>query len=85
MNIELHNIPEADTAGKYTNVIIEHGFGRCVFHRDRNNNLIQVSITPNINHERKLYNFTLTIDEMKKVSEELDLEEIKEEEWIKLE
>ena len=82
MSIELHNIPEAATAGKHTNVIIEHGFGKCVFHRVKGTDLVQVSITPNILKELKVQNFMLTIGEFKKISEELDLEEIKEEDWV---
>ena len=81
MPVELHNIPEAITAGKYTNVVIEHGFGRCVFHRVKGSDLVQVSITPNILKELKVENFMLTTNEIKKMCEELDLEEIKEEEW----
>ena len=81
MSIELHNIPEATTAGKSTNVVIEHGFGRCVFHRVKGSDLVQVSITPNILKERKVENFMLTINEIKKMCGELDLEEVKEEEW----
>ncbi len=81
MSIELHNIPEATTAGKYTNVIIEHGFGRCVFHRVKGSDLVQVSITPNILKELKVENFMLTITEILIMSEELDLEKIKEEDW----
>ena len=81
MSIELHNIPEAATAGKYTNVVIEHGFGRCVFHRVKGSGLVQVSITPNILKELKVHNFMLTVNEIKKMCAELDLEETKEEEW----
>ena len=81
MSIELHNIPEAATAGKYTNVVIEHGLGRCVFHRVKGSDLVQVSITPNILKELKVHNFMLTTNEIKKMCEELDLEDIKEEDW----
>ena len=82
MSVKLHNIPKANTAGKSTNVVIEHGSRRCVFHRINNSNIIQVSITPNIEQECKVHNFMLTINEFDTVFRELDLEEIKEESWV---
>ena len=75
MAIKLHNVPEANTKDKSTNVVIEHGMGRCVFHRVKNSNLVQVSITPNINQERKLEHFILTVNEVDTVFQNLDLEE----------
>ena len=76
MATKLHNIPAANTPGKQTNVIIEHGMARLVFSRIGSSNIIQVSITPNIERERMLYQFMLTIDELDTVSENLDLEEV---------
>ncbi len=77
MPTKLHNIPAANTPGKQTNVIIEHGMARLVFCRIGSSNIIQVSITPNIKREMKQYQFMLSIDELDTVSENLDLEEVK--------
>ena len=76
MATKLHNLPAANTKGKQTNVIIEHGFGRIVFHRIGSSNIVQISITPNIEHKMKQYQFMLTIDELDTVFENLDLEEL---------
>ena len=76
MAIKLHNIPEAVTEDKATNVIIEHGLGRLVFHRIKNSNMVQVSITPNIAQERKQYQFMLSLGEFDTVFQNLDLEEV---------
>ena len=80
MAIKLHNIPEAVTKDKATNVIIEHGLGRLVFHRIKNSNMVQVSITPNIEQERKQYQFMLSLGEFDMVLGNLDLEEVEFEE-----
>ena len=74
--IKLHNIPAAVTEDKATNVIIEHGMGRLVFHRIKNSNMVQVSITPNIAQEGKQYQFMLSLDELALVFGNLDLEEV---------
>jgi len=79
--IKLHNIPEAVTEDKATNVIIEHGMGRLVFHRIRNSNMVQVSITPNIEQERKQYQFMLSLGEFDMVFQNLDLEEVEFADW----
>ena len=76
MAIKLHNIPEAVTKDKATNVIIEHGLGRLVFHRIRNSNMVQVSITPNVAQERKQHQFMLNLNEFDTVFQNLDLEEV---------
>ena len=76
MAIKLHNIPAAVTEDKATNVIIEHGMGRLVFHRIKNSNMVQVSITPNIAQEGKQYQFMLSLDELALVFGNLDLEEV---------
>ena len=76
MAIKLHNLPAANAEGKQTNVIIEHGLGRMVFHRIGSSNIVQISITPNIEQERKQYQFMLTLDELDTVFENLDLEEL---------
>ena len=76
MAIKLHNIPKAVTEDKATNVIIEHGMGRLVFHRIKNSNMVQVSITPNIAQEGKQYQFMLSLDELALVFGNLDLEEV---------
>ena len=78
--IKLHNIPEAVTKDKVTNVIIEHGMGRLVFHRIRNSNMVQVSITPNVAQERKQHQFMLNLNEFDTVFQNLDLEEVEFEE-----
>ena len=76
MAIKLHNIPAAVTKDKVTNVIIEHGLGRLVFHRIKNSNMVQVSITPNIAQERKQHQFMLSLGEFDMVLGNLDLEEV---------
>lgn len=76
MTTKLHNIPAAVTEDKVTNVIIEHGLGRLVFHRIKNSNMIQVSITPNIAQERKQHQFMLNLNEFDTVFQNLDLEEV---------
>ena len=76
MAIKLHNIPAAVTEDKVTNVIIEHGLGRLVFHRIKNSNMIMVSITPNIAQERKQHQFMLSLGEFDMVLGNLDLEEV---------
>ena len=79
--VKLHNIPAAVTEDKVTNVIIEHGMGRLVFHRIRNSNMVQVSITPNIEQERKQYQFVLSLGEFDMVFQNLDLEEVEFADW----
>ena len=74
--IKLHNIPVAVTEDKVTNVIIEHGLGRLVFHRIKNSNMIQVTITYNIEQEMKQYRFMLNLNEFYTVFQNLDLEEV---------
>jgi len=74
--VKLHNIPAAVTEDKVTNVIIEHGMGRLVFHRIKSSNMIMVSITPNIAQEKKQYQFMLNLNEFGAVIENLDLEEV---------
>ena len=81
MAIKLHNIPAAVTEDKATNVIIEHGLGRLVFHRIRNSNMVQVSITPNIAQERKQHQFMLSLGEFDTVFQNLDLEEVEFADW----
>ena len=78
--IKLHNIPEAVTKDKATNVIIEHGLGRLVFHRIKNSNMVQVSITPNITQEMKQHQFILSLGEFDMVFLHLDLEDVEFEE-----
>lgn len=80
MAIKLHNIPAAVTEDKATNVIIEHGMGRLVFHRIKNSNMVQVSITPNIAQERKQYQFMLSLGEFDMVLGNLDLVDVEFEE-----
>ena len=74
--IKLHNIPAAVTEDKATNVIIEHGLGRLVFHRIKSSNMIMVSITPNLAQERKQHQFMLNLNEFDTVFQNLDLEEV---------
>ena len=74
--IKLHNIPVAVTEDKATNVIIEHGLGRLVFHRIKNSNMVQVSITPNIAQERKQHQFMLSLGDFDMVIEHLDLVDV---------
>ena len=74
--VKLHNIPAAVTEDKVTNVIIEHGMGRLVFHRIKNSNMIMVSITPNITLEWKQHQFMLSLGEFDMVLGNLDLEEV---------
>ena len=81
MAIKLHNIPAAVTEDKVTNVIIEHGLGRLVFHRIKSSNMVQVSITPNIAQERKQYQFMLSLGEFDTVFQNLDLEEVEFADW----
>ena len=81
MTIKLHNIPEAATEDKATNVIIEHGLGRLVFHRIKNSNMVQVSITPKIAQERKQHQFVLSLGEFDTVFQNLDLEEVEFADW----
>ena len=81
MAIKLHNIPAAVTEDKVTNVIIEHGLGRLVFHRIKSSNMIMVSITPNIAQERKQYQFMLSLGEFDTVFQNLDLEEVEFADW----
>ena len=76
MAIKLHNIPEAVTEDKVTNVIIEHGMGRLVFNRIKSSNMIQVIITYNIEQEMKQYRFMLNLNEFDTVFQNLDLEEV---------
>ena len=78
--IKLHNIPAAVTEDKVTNVIIEHGMGRLVFHRIKSSNMIMVSVTPNIAQERKQYQFMLSLEELDTVFENLDLVDVEFEE-----
>ena len=78
--IKLHNIPAAVTEDKVTNVIIEHGMGRLVFHRIKSSNMIQVTITYNIDQEMKQYRFMLNLNEFDTVFQNLDLEEVEFEE-----
>ena len=73
MTTKLHNIPAAVTEDKATNVIIEHGMGRLVFHRIKSSNMIMVSITPNITLEWKQHQFMLSLEELDTVFENLDL------------
>ena len=80
MVIKLHNIPEAITDGKVTNAVIEHGMERLVFHRIKNSNIIQVSITPNISKEMKQHTFMLNLSELDTVFQNLDLKEVEFEE-----
>ena len=79
--IKLHNIPAAVTEDKVTNVIIEHGMGRLVFHRIKSSNMIMVSITPNIAQERKQHQFVLSLGEFDTVFQNLDLEEVEFADW----
>ena len=76
MAVKLHNIPVAVTEDKVTNVIIEHGMGRLVFHRIKSSNMIQVSITPNIAQERKQYGLMLSLEELDTVFQNLDLVDV---------
>ena len=80
MTVKLHNIPKAATEGKVTNVVIELGMGRGVFGRILNSNIIEVITTPNLNQERKVYRFMLTVAEFREVIDNLDLEEFEFEE-----
>ena len=76
MTVELHNIPAAKTEDKVTNVVIEHGPGRCVFTRLDKCNIIQVGITPDITSKRKVHQFFLNLKEFDTVFKNLDLEEV---------
>lgn len=76
MTVELHNIPAAKTEDKVTNVVIEHGTGRCVFTRLDKCNIIQIGITPDIGKPRKVYQFFLNLKEFDTVSQNLDLEKV---------
>ena len=80
MTTKLHNIPAAVTEGKVTNVIIEHGMGRLVFHRIKSSNMIMVSITPNLAQERKQHQFMLNLNEFDTVFQNLDLVDVEFEE-----
>ena len=82
MAVKLHNIPEAVTEGKVTNVVIERGLSRCVIGRIRNSNIIEVRITPNITREKKIYISMISVDEFWDVITNLDLEEIEFEESV---
>jgi len=76
MSVKLHNIPKAATEDKVTNVVIERGLGRGVFGRILNSNIIEVVTTPNLNQERKVYRFMMTVAEFREVIDNLDLEEV---------
>jgi hypothetical protein len=73
--IKLHNIPKAVTEDKVTNVIIEHGMARLVFTRIEHTDIIQVSITPNLERERKVISSFLNLEELDTVFQNLDLVE----------
>lgn len=73
--IKLHNIPKAVTEDKVTNVIIEHGMARLVFTRIGHTDIIQVSITPNLEREQKVISSFLNLEELDTVFQNLDLVE----------
>jgi len=54
--------------------------GRLVFHRIKSSNMIQITITYNIEQEMKQYRFMLSLEELDTVFQNLDLEEVEFEE-----